>query len=155
MPKFGQKSEAQLVTCTPELVLVAREVVNLVDHSILQGARTTEQQAANVASGVSQTMNSKHLHSPSLALDFAPYHPKFGIIVGTAEQIKSIAQKTGKRLGEIESWVREQYTYIAGMYIAIGQCKGIKLVSGCDFNRNGDLLDNRFDDLGHIEVQNA
>ena len=155
MYKFGKKSEAQLATCAPSLALVAREVILLADHSILQGARTAEQQAANVAAGVSLTLQSKHLTTPAQALDFAPHHPKYGVIVGTPEQMASIAKKSGKRLGEIESWVREQYTYIAGMYLAIGHCKGIILVSGCDFNRNGDLLDNRFDDLGHIEVSNV
>ena len=149
---FGQKSNEQLATCSPELIAVARSVILLVDHSILQGARTTAEQTANVAAGVSQTMNSKHLSTPARAFDFAPHHPKFGVIVGTPSQMKDIAQKTNKRLGEIESWVREQYTYIAGMYIAAGNAMGHKLISGCDWNRNGDLFDNRFDDMGHIEL---
>lgn len=61
--KFGATSEKELIGVKPELVSVARKALTLStqDFMIFDGLRTKKEQAANVAKGVSQTMNSKHL----------------------------------------------------------------------------------------------
>lgn len=148
---FGAASERELATVDPRLGSVARAVIVLADHKILQGARTIAQQRANVASGVSRTMQSKHLGRPAMALDFAPFIARFGVIVGSRAQFVDIAVKEGKTVGEIEAAVREQFTFIGGLYVATGAALGVPIVWGGDWDSDGDVLDNRFDDLGHVE----
>lgn len=71
----------------------------------------------------------KHNSYPSSAVDLRPYpYPDT-----TAE-------------------VREQLSYIAGRAIQWAQDQGITLRWGGDWNRNGSILDNNFDDLFHFEV---
>ena len=66
------------------------------DCIVLEGQRTIERQRELVAQGVSKTMNSKHLSSPSRAVDVAPYpidwkDIKRFVILG--EIVKTIAEK--------------------------------------------------------------
>src|SRR5690242_19198436 len=76
MPAFSPKSDAFLDAAHPSLARLFREVIKHYDCSILGSIRTVEEQRANVAKGLSQTMDSKHLPGPdglSRAVDAAPY----------------------------------------------------------------------------------
>lgn len=76
--RLGASSEKELVGVKPELVRVARRALqlSLQDFCVFDGLRTAQEQASNVARGVSKTQNSKHmLQSDGFghALDLVPY----------------------------------------------------------------------------------
>ena len=78
MKRFGKTSLKRLDKVHPKLVILATAV--LIKHpeydiSVLDGARTIEQQKENVRKGVSWTMNSRHLIQSdgySHAIDIKP-----------------------------------------------------------------------------------
>ena len=126
MPKFGKKSEKVLATCDVRLKRVMREVIQHFDCSCLSGHRTLQEQRVKVSEGRSKTLNSKHLHKPSLAIDIAPY--------------------------PIDWADRERFTYLAGFVMATAASLGVKLKWGGDWDKDTQVKDNSFDDLGHFEV---
>jgi len=76
VPAFSQRSKDRLATCHPDLLVIFAEVVRTWDCTIIEGARTREQQAEYVRAGKSKTMHSKHLPQAdglSHAVDVAPY----------------------------------------------------------------------------------
>jgi peptidoglycan L-alanyl-D-glutamate endopeptidase CwlK len=70
--KFSQKSLDRLKGVHPDLVRVIKRALSLstVDFTVLEGLRTKERQKQLVASGASQTMNSRHITGH--AVDIAP-----------------------------------------------------------------------------------
>ena len=73
---FTKAGQAELKTVEPALQELANDVSNYFNCTILDGVRTIDQQRKNVASGLSETMNSKHLpdkNGYSRALDIAIY----------------------------------------------------------------------------------
>ena len=71
--KFSEQSFTHLVGVRPELVSVATLALarSPIDFGVIDGLRTTEEQAAYVAQGVSWTMKSKHLDGR--AIDIMAY----------------------------------------------------------------------------------
>jgi peptidoglycan L-alanyl-D-glutamate endopeptidase CwlK len=73
--------------------------------------------------------DSKHNKTPAEAVDLQPFpYP------------------------EVEQELREQLSYIAGRAIQYANQLHITLRWGGDWNRNGSIVDNTFDDLFHFEV---
>lgn len=75
---LGAKSRANLQGVHPRLVAIMERAIlySFVDFGVHEGLRTLERQKAYVASGVSKTLNSKHLKQPdgySHAVDLVPY----------------------------------------------------------------------------------
>ena len=73
MPSFYTLSKQRLDTCHPDLIRLFEEVVKHYDCTILEGHRTMERQKELFRSGASKTLASKHLTSPSVAVDVVPY----------------------------------------------------------------------------------
>ncbi len=76
--KLGKKSLAELEGVHPDLVAVVKEVIqiSLVDFAVHDGLRTEEEQEEYARTGVSTTLNSKHLPQPDgygHAVDLVPY----------------------------------------------------------------------------------
>lgn len=156
--KFGSESERQLATVDTGLVLVAREVIKVYDHSIIKGHRNREEQNAAFAGGYSklQWPHGNHNALPSLALDAAPYHKRYGKLIGTVEQIKAIALAEFEDASKLsllraEHMIREHYCQLAGFYLGTAHILGIPLRWGGDWDDDRDLFDQSFDDLGHFE----
>lgn len=129
MPKFNSKSQAQLLTCHTQLQRVFNEVIKHWDCSVIEGKRSEEKQKENLAKGVSQTMNSKHVYplgQPSLAVDVAP----FPIVWGDTERFYAFG----------------------GFVVGVATVLGIKLRWGGDWDSDRDLKDQRFIDLPHFEL---
>lgn len=153
MPAFSPRSLRELETCDPRLQAVARAAIKgRFDFGIVQGYRTLAQHEANVAAGVSQAKVSKHCSSPALAFDFAPYVAGIGLLTGHPAQIESLCERFHIKPAEADAYIREQYTLVAGVILGVGVAQGIALRWGGDWDRDGDTLDNNFDDLGHIEI---
>lgn len=132
MRKWGEKSQHVYDTLDPALQRIMDRVLHEVaDISLLYGFRNEAEQNRLFDEGKSQLRfpKSKHNHYPSIAVDFAPYpYPK----------------------RETKLWAA--LAYVAGRAIAIAAQEGIILRWGGDWNQNGDLTDQHFDDLFHLEI---
>ena len=75
MPSFGKTSKNKLAQAHPLLQEVFEAVVKEYDCSIIEGRRDKETQDRYYAEGKSKLKypESKHNHSPSLAVDAVPY----------------------------------------------------------------------------------
>lgn len=83
--KLSRRSQRHLAECHPILQAVVREAlrVTAVDFAVIDGARSTAEQADYVRRGVSKTMDTMHaVHSDgwSWAVDLVPYVPSRGMI---------------------------------------------------------------------------
>jgi peptidoglycan L-alanyl-D-glutamate endopeptidase CwlK len=105
----------------------------LLDHmdvSLTWGHRTKAQQNALYPKHTKvQWPDSKHNKYPSLAVDMQPYpYP------------------------DNENDLRAALGYMAGLCWMIADEAGFEIRWGGDWNRNGDVTDNGFDDLFHLEI---
>jgi hypothetical protein len=102
------------------------------DISILEGHRGRYRQNKAFAENRSKVRwpNGKHNTRPSTAVDFQPY-------------------PVPERKEEL--WAALAYT--AGRAIEIGKRRGLVVRWGGDWDSDGDLTDNDFDDLYHLEVR--
>lgn len=129
MPTFGVASRSQLATCHPDLQRLFLDVVEAWDCTVIEGKRTEAQQKINVANGVSQTMQSKHVYpigAPSLAVDVAPYPVKWTDL--------------------------NRFYAFAGFVIATARKLKIRVRWGGDWDSDRDLADQHFNDLPHFEL---
>ena len=127
---YSKSSQARLNTCHPDIQKVFNEVIKHVDCSILQGVRTLEEQKELFDSGKSQTMNSKHLKQDdgySHAIDVSPY--------------------------PIDWSNRERFILFAGKVLGIAKALGVDLVSGVDWNDDGNIKDHSFFDAPHFQLK--
>ena len=61
MQKYGSKSRSKLATTHPDLQLIFNEAIKSVDITIMEGVRALKRQEELVRTGMSKTLNSKHL----------------------------------------------------------------------------------------------
>ena len=129
MPKFGNKSKAQLNSCHSDLKRVFNEVIKTVDCSVLEGHRHQARQDALYEEGKTKVKypSGRHNALPSLAVDVAPY--------------------------PIDWADRERFTLFAGFVLGVAKGMGIDLRWGGDWNMNFEVNDNRFDDFPHFELR--
>lgn len=137
--KFSQKSLDNLEGVHPDLVQIVHEVMslNVIDFSVVEGVRTVERQKQLVAAGKSRTMLSKHLIQNDgfgHAVDLFPYPVDMG--------------KVNK--GDAREIVR--FGIIAGLMFAIARRHGIIIVSGMDWDGDGQTLDHTFFDAPHFQI---
>lgn len=128
MYAFGSRSMEKLSSCHDDLIRVAKKAILVVDFSIISGHRGQEEQDRYVRQGVSKTPypKSKHNSTPSRAFDFVPY--------------------------PIDWNDHKQFIFVAGIILGIGKEMGIDLRWGGDWDRDGSLRNNGFNDYGHIEL---
>jgi len=154
MYSFSPKSKEKLSTCTKELQLICNEGIKYTDFTIVTGHRNKEEQNRLYEQGFSklQWPQGKHNTSPSQAVDVAPYVKPFGAIFGGPEQVKRIMELTGKRKGEVYSFVEKSYARLVGILEGIALSNNIQLRVGLDWDHDFNTLDQTFHDLGHIEL---
>lgn len=135
--KFGTTSGERLDTCDPKLQRAMHYAMSLqlMDFTILEGHRSQARQLELLAKGATKVAVSKHQHSPSAAIDIAPYPVRWGSI------------NSAHRVKEIGNFYR-----LAGIVLAGAKEMGIPLRWGGDWNMNGDIYDQEFDDLVHFEL---
>jgi hypothetical protein len=102
------------------------------DISILCGHRGEAEQEEAFLTGRSKVRfpNGKHNSFPSQAVDFQPY---------------PVPERREKLWAAL--------AYIAGRAIEIGKRRQLVVRWGGDWDQDGDLTDNNFDDLYHLEVK--
>jgi peptidoglycan L-alanyl-D-glutamate endopeptidase CwlK len=124
VPRFGKRSKERLKGVDAKLVNVANELIKLIDVTVIEGLRSQERQNELVAQGKSKTKFGKHVQGK--ALDLAPY--------------------------PIDWKDRERFHYMGGLARGIGHVLGVKVRWGGDWDSDGEIADNSFDDLVHIEI---
>ncbi|CZY68125.1 peptidase M15 [Enterobacter hormaechei] len=124
--KFSQRSENNLNGVNPALVKVIRRALELtpVDFIVIEGLRTQARQKELVATGKSQTMNSRHLSGN--AVDIIPVNTTWKI-----EEFKPL-------LSAVKQAAVEQ---------------GIKLRFGINWKNDPSLpIETKFIDAPHVEI---
>ncbi|MFK5892320.1 MAG: M15 family peptidase [Pseudomonadota bacterium] len=129
MPTFGKSSASRLATCHPNLQELFNEVIKNYDCSILQGTRSKEEQDEYFRTGKSKVQypNSKHNHSPSLAVDVVPYPIDWN------------------------DWNR--FYHFTGYVKGVADKLGIDIRSGIDWDSDNDFSDQSWIDAPHFEVK--
>lgn len=134
MPSFSAGSKGELAECHADIQLILGTAILYVDFGVSEGNRSEERQNALFRKKRTQVQfpNSKHNLEPSEAVDVFPY--------------------------PVDWENREEFTYLAGILVGIsivlyelGKTSHI-LRWGGDWDRDGDLDDNKFDDLPHLEL---
>ena len=128
MPFFSNRSRAILHTCDPRLQELFTRVVHNFDCTVVSGHRTEEEQNALFHRGLSKLKwpHSKHNREPSLAVDVYPY--------------------------PIDWQDRDRFHYFAGFVLGISKGLGYNIRWGGDWDKDWQVRDNVFDDLGHFEL---
>lgn len=131
MNKWGDESHRQRSTCDIRLNLIGDIVLQLKDHSVIKGHRTRDEQDTAFLLGNSKLRwpHGKHNKKPSIAVDVRAWP-----------------------WPEDEQDQREEQLYLLGLYKGVGHMKGVRLRVGGDWDRDGEIADNGFDDLFHIEI---
>jgi len=125
MYKFGKRSRERLKGVDSRLVNVLNELIKIMDVTIIEGLRSKERQEQLLAQGKTKTKYSKHIEGK--AVDLAPY--------------------------PINWEDREMFHYMGGMLRGIGKAMGVNIRWGGDWDSDGDINDNKFDDLVHVEIK--
>lgn len=157
MYAFSKVSEARLMSCDARLIKVAREAIKHTDFSVISGYRDEVTQNGHFTAGTSKVQwpNSKHNRAPSHAFDLAPFHRKYGALFGGEKQLEQIIRESGKRASTVQSIILKEYYYLAGVVMVCAQNQGVQLRWGGDWDRDRDLFDQSFNDLGHFELWGA
>ena len=134
MRQWGERSSKVLDELDERLqYYMDRALTECADISLLCGHRKQKEQNEKFYSKPQLTKvqwpNSKHNSLPSMAVDFQPY------------PMPDRPEKLWASLA-----------YVAGYVIAIAKEEGDTIRWGGDWDRDGDLTDQNFDDLFHLEI---
>ncbi len=133
MAKLGAGSTTQLSTAHGKLQLLCRTAILVTDFTVVEGHRNRERQNAAYHANPRRSWvlwpNGKHNNMPSLALDVAPYPGLY------------------KR-------PNQDFYFLMGTLKGVASQLGIDVRCGCDWDGDGETQDQRFHDLGHIELIN-
>ena len=133
MNKWGAKSILQRLTSDPRLNAIGDVVLQIKDHSVIKGHRGEDEQneAFNAVPQRSKLPWPKGNHNayPSKAQDVKAYP-----------------------FPEKEQEQREEQLYLLGLYRGVAEMMGVPLRTGADWDRDGEILDNGFDDFFHAEI---
>ena len=128
MPAFSNRSRGILRICDPRLQVLFERVVLTFDCTVVSGYRDQAEQNSLFHRGLSKLKwpHSKHNRDPSLAVDVYPY--------------------------PIDWQDRDRFHYFAGFVMSIAEVLEYNLRWGGDWNKDWQVRDNVFDDLGHFEL---
>jgi len=134
MYKLSNISEIRLKSCNHNLQKVFRHVSRKFDIRIVCGHRGRDAQEKAFGEGKSNLHfpSSKHNSEPANAIDIAPGYMEGGKFQIDWNDVKA-------------------FSYVAGYAMAYAASIGIKLRWGGDWDGDGKVRDNRFNDLPHFE----
>ena len=133
MPAFGVVSKDRIATLDPRWHPVLYDAIQCYDFTVICGHRNMRAQIEAFENGFSRKTwpDSKHNTDPSLAVDLAPYH----------------AIKPHVRWNS-----RSEFYFLGGVIRAAAWKFDLKIRWGGDWDRDDDLYDQTFMDLGHYEI---
>ena len=124
MPRFGKTSKKRLKGVDDRLVKVLNELIKIMDVTIIEGLRTSERQEELLKKGATKVKYSKHMEGK--AVDLSPY--------------------------PIDWKNRDGFHYMGGMIRGRAKQLDIMVRWRGDWDSDGDVKDNGFDDLVHVEI---
>ena len=125
MYKFGKRSRDRLKGVDVKLINVLNELIKIMDVTVIEGLRSAKRQEELLAKGATKVKYSKHMEGR--AVDIAPY--------------------------PVDWEDRDRFHYMGGMIRGIGKQLGVEVRWGGDWDSDGEVKDNGFDDLVHIELK--
>ena len=125
MPRFGKRSKERLRGIDARLVSVLNELIKIMDVTIIEGLRSEQRQEKLLKAGSTKTKFSKHIIGK--AVDLAPY--------------------------PIDWEDRDRFHYMGGMIRGIAKQLNVPVRWGGDWDGDGEVKDNGFDDLVHVEIK--
>lgn len=128
MPVFSERSKSILRTCDPQLQTLFDSIILEFDCIVTCGHRMEQQQADLFHRNLSKLEwpDSKHNLRPSKAIDVYPW--------------------------PIDWKDRDRFHYFAGFVMGKASHLGYNLRWGGDWDKDWQVRDNVFDDLGHFEL---
>lgn len=130
MYKLSERSQRNLSTCDIKLqrVIIKAIKLGIVDFTVIQGYRGEAEQNKAHAEGKSNARygQSKHNLKPSQAVDIVPY--------------------------PLDWEDTNRFSLLAGVILAVSKAEGVDIRWGGDWDRDGNLADNKFNDLPHFEL---
>lgn len=135
MYKYGKKSQEHLATLHPDLQKILNIAIKYYDITILEGVRDIERQKELVRTGMSKTMDSKHLKQAdgySHAVDCA-IHP--------------IDWSDRERFVLLQGFLKG----VSDMLYDQGQISH-RLRLGVDWDNDGNIKEHSFFDGPHVEL---
>lgn len=138
--KFSQYSLDKLDGVHPKLQMIVSEVMamQVMDFRVVEGVRTVERQKQLVAAGKSKTMLSKHLVQRDgfgHAVDLYPYPIDMD------------------KVNKGDSREISRFGVLAGLVKAVAFSHNVRVVSGMDWDNDGETLDHTFFDAPHIQIE--
>lgn len=153
MPTFSRTSRRKLNTCHRDIQTLCNNAINYIDFTVVTGHRTEEEQNALYPKYTKlKWPHGKHNKFPSMAIDVAPYIPKYGTIFGNKDEIEKMMQLNNVSKQQAEDFVLKIYSRLIGVFEGIAYTKGIDIRLGLDWDGDFDMLDQHFHDLGHMEL---
>lgn len=151
MPAFGSVSQKNLAECHDDIQRLFNAIVKHWDCAVVDGARTLMEQQKNVAKGVSQTMESKHLpqeDGKAHAADVVPYPlPNWNVI----ERALTALRGTAAHPGIDPTMELARFYAFIGYVQGTADAMGIPIRSGADWDTDRQFGDHSFIDLPHHE----
>ena len=125
MYKFGKRSRDRLRGVDVRIINILNELIKIMDVTVIEGLRSADRQKELLAKGATKVKNSKHMDGK--AVDIAPY--------------------------PIDWKDRDRFHYMGGMIRGIAKQLNVPIRWGGDWDSDGEVKDNGFDDLVHIEIK--
>ena len=172
--KYSKKSREKLDQCDPKLQRALEWMLTIFDHSVRTGHRSEQDQNDAVKRGASKRKwpLSKHNSKPSRASDVDVYPSDLSVLrrdptreidaaldslVGYELEAEAAAIVEHLRENLIPhsrefGLARERLSHFFGCLIGVADAMGFGIKWGGDWQRNGRLAENKFDDLYHVEL---
>lgn len=135
MYKYSQKSLTKLNTCHPDIQKIFKKAIQFIDITILEGQRSMERQEELVRTGMSQTMNSKHL-----------------------KQDDGWSHAVDAALWPVDWNDKDRFVYLGGFIIALAEIMykngeiTHKIRWGGDWDSDQNIKEHSFFDGPHFEI---
>lgn len=163
MADFGSVSKSKLNTCCPEMIDSCNLGIKHFDFSVVCGHRIERLQTEAFEKGYSksQWLESPHNYIKSFGADCYPYYKKephfrYGstksIIYYCSELL--VDTKILKELLDKYSKEKAAFYTMSAIIKMSALHIGVELVSGSCWKDDWNFLENKFDDLGHLELKN-
>jgi len=151
MNRWGRRSMSSLSTCHKILQAILTEALEIMNITVLEGHRGERKQNYYFERGFSRVKypNGRHNKYPSEAVDVSPWPIVYPNLHKFVKKIPPNLHKDFWK--KVKAYAR--IAYMAGIIVGIAKRKGVTLVWGGDWDGDGELSDNRFDDLWHLQIK--
>ena len=125
MYKFGKRSRDRLRGVDVRIINILNELIKIMDVTVIEGLRSADRQKELLAKGATKVKYSKHMDGK--AVDIAQY--------------------------PIDWKDSDRFHYMGGMIRSLAKQLNVPIRWGGDWDSDGEVKDNGFDDLVHIEIK--